>query len=278
MTSTFPGMDPFIEDQKWEDFHAEVIPGIRAALAPLVVPRYIVDVEVRVYLEHTPEPHRRLIVPDVAVLEASPEPAPSAGGTATLVEVQIAPAIRTLPMPERVREPFLMLRDRATREVVTVIEVLCPANKRAGSDGQREYLQKREEVLLSAAHLVELDLLRGGERQPTVEPLPPGDYYAIVCRERRRPRAEVYFWPLRHVLPAISIPLAGEDEDVVLNLQAVFNSVYDRAYYVYSLNYNQPVAPPLSETEAAWVQERLDAAASGQASQPDKETEQKDEV
>jgi hypothetical protein len=214
-----------------------MIPGIRAVLAPQVVPRYVVEVEVRVYLEHTPERRGRLIVPDVAVVETSELSPSPAGGTATAVAVQIAPVIRTLPMPERVREPFLTIRDRETREVVTVIGLLSPTNKRPHSDGQREYLRKREEVLLSSAHLVELDLLRGGERLPTLEPLPPGDYYAVVCRQRERPQAEVYAWSLSHVLPAVPVPLVGEDEDVVLDLQVVFRSVYDRAYYAYSLDY-----------------------------------------
>jgi hypothetical protein len=91
-------------------------------------------------------------------------------------------------MPERVREAFLTIRERETMEVVTVIEVLSPGNKQAGSDGRREYLRKRRDVLLSATHLVELDLLRGGERLPTIEPLPPGDYYAFVCRRQHRSR------------------------------------------------------------------------------------------
>ena len=47
-------------------------------------------------------------------------------------------------------------------EVVTVLETLSPANKRPGGDGRREYLKKREEVLQSPSHLVEIDLLRGG--------------------------------------------------------------------------------------------------------------------
>src|SRR5438876_110228 len=136
MPSPFPGMDPFIEDQKWEDFHTTLIVEIRSALAPRVAPRYVVEVEERVYLEHTSEERVGLIVPDAAVLESFAVPASTAGGTATAVAVEIAPVVRTLPMPERVREPFLTLRDRATREVVTVIEVLSPTNKRPRSDGQ----------------------------------------------------------------------------------------------------------------------------------------------
>ena len=33
MPSPFPGMDPFIEDQVWRDFHTESITAIRALLA-----------------------------------------------------------------------------------------------------------------------------------------------------------------------------------------------------------------------------------------------------
>ena len=137
-------------------------------------------------------------------------------------------------------------------EVVTVIEVLSPGNKRPGSDGRREYLNKRETVLRSPAHLLELDLLRGGERLPTIEALPRADYYAFVCRARRRPLAEVYPWTLYQPLPSIPVPLAQGDPEIALDLQAVFTTVYDRAGYDYALDYAQPVAPPLSEDEQAW--------------------------
>jgi len=136
--------------------------------------------------------------------------------------------------------------------------VLSPDNKRAGSDGHREYLSKREAVLQSTAHLIELDLLRGGRRLPTIEPLPPADYYAFVCRAQHRPRAEVYAWTLRHRLPTIPVPLAADDPDVMLDLQAVFDTVYERAGYDYSLDYHRPVEPPLSDADAAWVRELLE--------------------
>lgn len=155
---------------------------------------------------------------------------------------------------------YLTVRYRETREVVTVIEFLSPTNK--SPDGRNEYLRKREEVLQSPAHLVELDLLRGGERLPTVELLPPGDYYAFVSRVPHRPKAAVYAWPLSHPLPAIPVPLAGENPDVWLNLQLAFTTVYERAAYAYSLDYRQPVQPPLNETDAAWVRQVVQAALS----------------
>jgi len=141
--------------------------------------------------------------------------------------------------------------------VVTVIETLSPGNKRTGGDGRREYLRKREEVLGSDTHLVELDLLRGGQRLPMLVPLPAGDYYAIVSRGYRRPRAEVYAWTLRDPLPVIPVPLAKGEPDVPLDLKSAVDTVYDRARYDLSLDYTQALVPPLSEEDRKWVEERL---------------------
>lgn len=260
MPSPFPGIDPFIEEQKWVDFHHELIAVMRESLVPRVRPRYEVSVEERVYVEHAPNGHLELIRPDVTVLEREGQEASSESTVATAVAV--APVVLTLPMPERMREAFLAIRKRETREVVTIVEVLSPGNKRPGSDGRREYLSKREAILQSAAHLVELDLLRQGERLPTIEPLPPADYYAFICRGQRRPRAEVYPWTLRYPLPPIPVPLAGDDPDVALDLQSIFNTVYDRAGYDYSLDYRRPIEPPLSDADTAWAQQVLAAASS----------------
>ncbi|MCS6858695.1 MAG: DUF4058 family protein [Abditibacteriales bacterium] len=261
MPSPFPGMDPFIESQRWEDFHHALSEVIREWLIPHVRPRYVVLVEERVYVERQTDGHRGLIIPDVTVLEREGQEMLSQGAAAATA-VAVAPVILTLPMPERKREAFLTIRERETMEVVTVIEVLSPDNKRPGAEGRREYLRKRETVLESEAHLIELDLLRGGERLPTVEPLPAADYYAFVSRAPRRPKVAVYPWTLRQALPTIPVPLAEGDPEVGLDLQSVFNTVYDRAGYDYSLDYRRPLEPPLREADIAWVKQVLGAACS----------------
>jgi Protein of unknown function (DUF4058) len=258
MPSPFPGMDPFIENQIWEDFHHALIEVIREALIPQTRPHYVVRVEERVYVEHEPSSLPMFIRPDVTVLERTGSEHPPES-TAAATTVSITPVLLHLPVPERIREAFLMIRERETMEVVTVIEVLSPGNKRAGSDGRREYLRKREEVLLSYTHLVELDLLRGGERLPTIEPLPQGDYYAFIRRRQQRLQAEVYAWSLRQSLPSIPVPLAEADADVVLDLHAIFNTVYNRTGYDYSLNYRRVIEPPLTNADNAWAQQLLAA-------------------
>lgn len=257
MSSPFPGMDPFIESQAWEDFHHHLIEGISASLVPQVRPRYVVRVEKRVYVENRPNGSSRTIRPDVAVLErAGGAPVwTREGGTATLEAP--SPLILTLPMPEEEHEAYVTIRDGDSMAVVTVIEVVSPTNKAPESDGQREYLRKRGEVIRADTNLVELDLLRGGERLPVVEPLPLADYFAFVARAARRPAVEVFHWTLRQPFPDLPVPLAGQDADAVVQLHSVFAAGYDRGGYDYSLDYDRLVDPPLSDADAEWVAARL---------------------
>ena len=189
--------------------------------------------------------------PDVSVLWTGE----TAGGTAVAAEpaTSLEPFDCELAMPEERRETYLLVRLLETMEVVTVLETLSPANKRPGGDGWREYLQKRKEVLHSQSHLVELDLLRGGARLPMMGPLRPADYYAIVSRRQRRPRAAVYAWTIRDRLPTVPVPLMKGDPDVPLDLQAAFTTVYDRARYDLSLNYHADLQPPPRDADAEWM-------------------------
>jgi hypothetical protein len=253
MPSPFPGMDPFIEGHVWHDFHHAAISEIQAVLVPQIRPRYVARVEERVVIEHAPEPLPRSLRPNVTIARTGVH-APPQAGTAILD----VPATVRLPLPSREIERCLELRLRDECEtLVTVIEVLSPANKRAGTDSRREYLAKRETVLLSEVHLVEIDLLRGGERLPMEGSLPPGDFYAIVSPSWRRPASFVWHWTLHSALPRIQIPLLQRDEQVELDLQRVFDSVYDRAGYDYSLGYGGAVEPPVDEGTAAWIEETL---------------------
>jgi hypothetical protein len=104
---------------------------------------------------------------------------------------------------------------------------------------------------------VEIDLLRGGQRLPTREPLAPADFYAFLCRTERLPQVEVYAWTLRDRLPVVPVPLSGDDPDVPLDLQAAFTTTYDRAGYDYALDYRRPVEPSLDAFAAEWVRSLL---------------------
>ena len=252
MPSPFPGMDPYIESQCWRDFHTAFIAEVRSALMPQIRPRYVVVIEEDVYLAREDGTPIRIVVPDVSILPGDGWMDSTGGGVAVAAE----PKVVTLPMTEPIEIPYLVIRRRDNEETVTVIELLSPTNK-SSRDGRAEYLAKRNLLLRGRAHLVELDLLRGGERLPTVEPHPAGDYFAFVSRVERRPQAEVYSWTLDRPLPPIPIPLTDGDPDVTLDLQTVFTTTYDRAGYDYALHYERPVEPPFEPNQSQWAGQRI---------------------
>jgi len=256
MPSPFPGMDPFIEGQMWKGFHTRFLGILSDQLVAQLRPRYIVQIEEYVYLARESDEPDRLIEPDLAVvegLEHSEFPAYSKTATA----VTLIPKPHTVPLPRKRRQRFLSILSAQSRDVVTVVELLSPTNKKPG-DGQGEYLVKRSNVFDSPANLVEIDLLRGGQRLPTRESLEPADFYAFVFYRRRLPHVDVYEWTLREPLPVIPVPLADGDPDATLDLQAAFTATYDRAGYDYALNYRSPVEPPIEPAAVEWVRSVLD--------------------
>ncbi|MBI3926434.1 MAG: DUF4058 family protein [Armatimonadetes bacterium] len=100
------------------------------------------------------------------------------------------PGSPPLLRPERIEEPRTEIRLRDGQQVTTVIELLSPWNKRKGGNGRSEYLAKRDSLLASSVHLVELDLLRGGATMPMARTLPQADHYVIVILVRLTPNTE----------------------------------------------------------------------------------------
>jgi hypothetical protein len=244
-------MDPFLEGQKWHDFHTSTLYVTRRLLTALLKPRYTVDIEESVYLQDEFDDDLRF--PDISITEHDLDVSlPSSGGLAVAIE----PVVYTVPKLRRARQRHLAVYSVDTRRLVTVMEVLSPTNK---SSGYHDYLAKRDEIFADAVHLVELDLLRRGRRLPTVEQLHAADYYAFVSRHPQLPKVEVYGWTLREPLPSIPIPLKSGDPDVVLDLQTVLNTVYDESGYDASVDYEQAVVPALTPADAKWVQETLAA-------------------
>ncbi len=257
MPSPFPSIDPFLESLgEWATFHGLFLHGLLEALVPQVRPRYLVRAQTQVYVLEETDGHAGIIIPDVLVAEGGSLSPPESGGVSVAVT---APTIVRLAFVQKREQAYLEIRERETRRLVTVIEVLPPSNKRKGSDAWGDYLKKRDAIFSSEVHLVELDLLRGGERMPMGDPLPLGDYYAIVSRSYRRPYCEVYTWTLRDPMPTIPVPLLKGDPDAVLNLQEIFTTVYERVGYDYSLDYTRPLEPPLRPEDADWAMEKVKA-------------------
>src|SRR5207302_681231 len=143
--------------------------------------------------------------------------------------------------------------------LVTTVEVLSRTNKSPGEHGRDLYVQKQQEVLKHKVHLVEIDLLRGGEHTTAV-PLEEAvaragsfDYHVCVHRFDRPYDYFVYPIQLGNRLPAIAIPLLPEHTAVRIDLQPVLDRCYDSGLYRRRVRYGEhtPV-PSLSAEQAEW--------------------------
>jgi hypothetical protein len=250
-------MDPYLEQSIfWAEFHSRLIVAIADALAPSLLPKYYVGVETRTYLDGTDE-DLLIGIADAIVLSATGQAQSTTPETMAAVATQTRPQSVLLPMPVEVKQRYLEIREAGSDAVITVIEVLSPTNKRKGA-GRLAYEKKRQQVLASASHLVEIDLLRDGEPMTMRGVTLPTDYRILVSRSEVRPRADLYGFPLREAIPEFPLPLKESSEMVIVNLQAIVQGIYERGGYSIRLNYHQPVPPPeLSEADQRWVNELL---------------------
>jgi len=253
-------MDPYLETPElWPDVHHELISQIRAALNPGLRPQYVARVELRVYVSDQDDPGREVLVPDVRI-----EKRPKARGARKArrpAAVAVAePIIIPFLVDPEIKEARLEIRERRSNDLVTVIEVVSPTNKIRGARGRVSFMEKRDGILASDVHWVEIDLLRAGQPSVTRPGLVPSDYRLMVSRgdDRRHGR----YWPVsvRQALPPIGIPLRKPDADVPLDLNAVLAATYDRGAYDLSVDYRRPPVPALATDDAAWADDLLSKA------------------
>ena len=253
MPSPFPGMNPYLEQPSvWEDFHSRFMTYAGESLATQVRPNFLVKLEERVFIHEPSSNERRKFLgkPDIALFEAS---AAHESSVATFDPAlnQVKSILATIPDVEIERHAVIEIRDRLDRQLVTMIEVLSPSNKRYGPD-REQYLLKRATMMFSSASIVEIDLLRGGPRLP-INDLPVCDYCVTVFRKANAPKVEAWPIGLRDELPVIPVPLKGDFADAKLDLKALLDRVYDAAGYEDYLYESFP-EPPLDQTDAIWAQ------------------------
>lgn len=252
MPSPFPGMNPWMEaPELWPGVHAALISEIRSRLNASMPPEYFADVEERVFLCDTDDPMIRLNVPDITVRESM---IPDFQENKSTAIATITPALQARVADLQVTERRIVIRSSDHQQIVTVIELLPPANKLQSSAGRASYLSKRRELLQSEAHFIEIDLLRAGSRAEPVPGMGRRDYLIWLSRSQDRMHVGDWPTPLESPLPTIPVPLLPRDRDVTLDMQAVLHDVYDRSGYVRRLDYTQPAPPPpLTYTQTAWL-------------------------
>ncbi len=200
MPSPFPGMDPYLEGSLWTSVHTALAVEIARQLNRRLSTRYVA-LTTRRFVMETPEESEIVIgeiYPDIAVTKRETkrvrhrwdDRAPLR--MATLID----------PIPHVTVE----IRDIEQRQLVTVIEILSPTNKRG--DGYTEYLDRRDRILRSTTHLIEVDLLRKGRRVPMRGKLPSVPHFVFLSRVDQRLLSEI--WPISqdHLLPEVPVPTA----------------------------------------------------------------------
>ncbi len=218
-------MDPWLEHPAiWADIHNSLIVAISDALTPNLVPEFVARLGQRVFILRETDP--------------------------------ICPKREKVDFAhlDQLKEIYLEIRDVKTRSVVTVIEVLSPANK-VDIEGRRQYIQKRRNVLSTLTSFIEIDLLRAGEPMDQPPQRPATDYRILVSRGFERHRSLLYFFGIRQTIPSIPIPLLPGMEEPLLDLNQLVHSLYTRARFDLTLDYNEPPVPPLKEEDAGWAKE-----------------------
>jgi len=221
MGSPFPGMDPYLESDKlWSSFQHHFVNCLYQILLPGLVDRYKARVHQRSYVSEQ--------------------------------------ALFTSVVREEQHEEYIEIRQRKEAKLVTLVEVVSPANKTTPA-GRQAYLDKRREGRTLSANLVEIDLVLQG--QPLLDysrdGLPDWDYAVTVTRAHQPERYEIYTATLQKRLPRFRLPLAPDDRDTVLDLHTAFTRCYDQGGFASKIDYCRNPSTTLSDEDRQWLDELL---------------------
>jgi hypothetical protein len=266
MPSPFPGMDPFLETNPiFQELHTQMLAEMQGLLQQQLRPKYVARLE-----RHLSEgsvwdaPQGAISLerkePDVTIVSRA-SGRKRAGSTAVLARPSVSVG-EDLDADElelrKQRRIVIYVLDRP-RLAVTGIELLNPGNKQPGAVAQERYLEKRASALHGGLHWVEIDLLRGGVRPRIPVAMPPSaDYLSYVAQATPTGWNHlVYAWDLGDPLPALPIPLLGEDQ-ARLDLGACFVAAYERIAADDEVDYTgRPPPPSLNKNAAAWLDQVL---------------------
>jgi hypothetical protein len=217
MPSPFPGMDPFLEDDKlWPVFHHHLVASLYQIVLPGLVDRYRARISQRTYTTEEP--------------------------------------LFTSVIRQDRAEEFIEIRQRSDGRLVTLIEVPGPTNKIL-PQGRATYHETRKQARTMNANIVEVDLVLQGS--PLLEysrdGLPEWDYAVTVTRSAQPDRYEIYSATLPKRLPRFKVPLSSDDRDTVLDLQATFARAYDQGNFTSNIDYSKGPTTRMSDSQREFL-------------------------
>jgi len=243
-------MDPYLEDEPWSNFHGWFAPEIAGQLNSVLPEEYAALINKRVVMvdEVDFERKEKAGYPDVEVVRELSASYRSRGGSA----VADPPVTMPTSAPFRMSHLWVEVIRASNRAVITSIEILSPWNK--VSRDRSDCLRKRDRILVSATHLLEIDLLRRGQRVPVEGQLPLAPYFVFLSRAGNRPLMGIWPIQVRDPLPVVPVPLERQLPDVPLDLHAAVSEVYRKSRYDFLIDYSLPPPPgPLTEAESTYV-------------------------
>jgi hypothetical protein len=214
-------MDPYLEDERlWPAFHHQLVTCLYQILLPGLVDRYRARMAQRHYTTEQP--------------------------------------LFTSIVREEHHEEYIEVRQRSDGRLVTLVDVVSPANK-LSENGREAYFVKRAEGRNSGASLVEIDLVLQGEPllDYSREGLPEWDYAVTVTRATQPDRFEIYTATLQKRLPRFRLPLAHDDRDMVVDLHTTFTRSYDQGGFGGKIDYQRDPVTSLSTADRQWLHDFL---------------------
>ena len=250
MHSPFPGMDPYLEGHLFPDVHNSLAYLIKVQLAQKVGVRYVVHLNSYTVEDTSPMEDIGIMYPDVEVFQRTDVVSESAQmeyGLKPTPETAILPAIK----PVEVYIPVVEIHDRKRNRLITAIEILSPVNKRR--PGLQPYREKRQRLHYAGVHLIEIDLLRRGER-PLAHPYLPKSHYLVTLTRAGIGQTQVWAMSVKDPLPVIPVPLKHPDKDTVLDLGKGMKDLYEQGAFGKSIDYSgMPPPPAFMPEELAWM-------------------------
>lgn len=257
MPSPFPGMDPYLEGYLWPDVHHSLATQIRDQLMPQLRPRYVARIEIQVVVDESAEGEVGIMYPDVEIVRSqrwqSPPSAPNFRGGVLVAEAPTATPVSVMVLLPEVRLSSVEIYDTVQNQLITSIEILSPVNKRG--PGLTKYRDKWRQLRDANIHILEIDLLRRGQR-PLLHSNIPDSPYRITLLRAGSNKVGVWTVNVADPLPTLPIPLRQPDADVTLDLGLAIQTIYDRAAYDLSIDYTDAPPPPaLAPEDLVWARQ-----------------------
>ncbi|MEL7159855.1 MAG: DUF4058 family protein, partial [Bacteroidota bacterium] len=208
------------------------IAEIKRQLAPQLPANYRMSAELYVESRDYALVDKKTYRPDLGIVESD---YPKGEADRVSYNTLTPPTLTTTKSD--LKQRFLTIQDASSNSIVTVIEVLSPTNKE--TTGLVNYQRKRNAYINAVINLIEIDLLRGGEKPYWRNAWPEASYHILSTLGGD----QVNLWAIQieEVLPTIPVPLRYGELPMVLDLQRCFAEVYaissfDRRYRLEALD------------------------------------------